>query len=307
VRTGVDDVVLRLAAAQHGVFHLRQLDRRLATASACRHRLRNGAWVLLYPGIYRLGGVPAIWQGTALAACWAGGDEALVSHRTAAALWDLPGQRKLPAEITCRRFRRAQQPDLCVHETEVPDGDGAVVDGVPVTSVARTLLDLGAVVPLVTVEAAIDAALRRELVTLPTLHALVDELGRSGRNGVGVLRQALDERGDRAPTESAMETLLLTVLRRNGLPTPVVQYVVTDATGFVARCDAAYPEARVAIEYESYEHHVGRVPLVRDSARRNRLIAAGWIVVTATAVDLRSGGDALCRAIRTALERQLHL
>jgi very-short-patch-repair endonuclease len=178
-----------------------------------------------------------------------------------------------------------------------------VVDGIRVSSVARTLLDLGAVCGPLTVEMAIDNALRRELVSLAHLDEVLRVLGRSGRNGVGTLRSILDERGARAPTESEMETLLVAVIRRNGLPVPDLQHVVLDNGIFVARCDAAYPLARVAIEYDSYEHHIGRVALVRDSARRNRLVAAGWVVITATAVDLRTGGRELCRAIRTALAR----
>jgi hypothetical protein len=192
---------------------------------------------------------------------------------------------------------------LVVHETEALDDQIETVDGIPVTSVRRTLIDLGAVVGDTTVEMALDAALRRELVTLAELRSELDLVGRSGRNGVGVLRGILDERGARAPTESEMETWLLRVLIANGLPAPELQHIVTHDGSFIARCDAAYPAVRVAIEYESYEHHIGRQALVRDSARRNRLIAAGWIVITATAVDLQTGGAELCRAVRAALAR----
>ncbi len=300
----VDELTRELSFEQHGVFHLGQLEGARLTRSAREYRVGTGEWVPVFSGIYRLAGAPESWRGTVLAACWAGGAGARASHRTAATLWALPGKERLPIEITCRRWRRAQHAGIVVHETKALDGPAAVVDGIPVTSAARTLLDLGSGCSPLTVEMAVDNALRRGLVSLTDLSRLLDRLGRSGRNGAGILRSILDERGGRAPTESEMETLLLAVIKRQGLPAPVLQHVVIDDGGFVARCDAAYPDAKIAIEYESYQHHIGRIPLVRDSARRNRMIAAHWIVITATAVDLRSGGRDLCRAIRASLAQR---
>ena len=284
------------------MFQLGQLDHLRVTRSTREHRVKAGAWLSVYDGVYRLAGVPPSWKGDVLAACWAGGTDAVASHRTAAALWDLPGRRRRPVEIACHRWRRSQTSGLLVHETTALDPrDADSVDGIPVSSVARTLLDLGAVCGPLTVEMAIDNALRRELIMLADLREVLRRLGRSGRNGAGVLRAILDERGDRTPTDSEMETLLLDVLRKNGLPVPEVQFVVTDGWGFIGTVDAAYPNAKIALEYESYTHHIGRIPLVRDSARRNQLIAAGWIVITVTAVDLETGGRDLCRAIRARL------
>jgi hypothetical protein len=304
VKTGIDDAVRTITARQHGMFELGQLAGLGVTRSTREYRLKAGTWLSMYDGVYRLAGVPPSWEGDVLAACWAGGPDAVASHRTAAALWNLPGRQRRPIEILCRRWRRSQSGGLLVHETTALDPrDADTIDGIPVSSVARTLLVLGAVCGRLTVEMAIDNALRRDRVALADLREVLQRLGRSGRNGAGVLRSILDERGDRAPTDSEMETLLLDVLRRNGLPAPALQFVVTDRAGFIATVDAAYPDTKVAIEYESYEHHIGRIPLVRDSARRNQLIAAGWIVITATAVDLQTGGRELCRAIRAGLER----
>jgi hypothetical protein len=192
-----------------------------------------------------------------------------------------------------------------VHESNAFEPvDHGVVEGIPVASVPRTLLDLGAVARPLTVDMAIDNALRRELVSLAELQKTLARLGRSGRNGAGVLRSVLEARGVRVPTDSEMESLLLDVLKRHGLPEPDVQFVVLSDRGeFLGQVDAAYAEIKFAIEYESYEHHVGKAALVRDSARRNKLVAAGWTVVTATAVDLQSGGQDLCEAIRACLAR----
>jgi hypothetical protein len=305
VHTPVDAYVRTLAAQQHGVFHLGQLDGIGLTRSTRERRVTSGAWLSLFEGIYRLGGVPPSWEGDVLAACWAGGPLTVASHRTAAALWGLPGKARHPIEITCRRWRRARTRDLVVHESNAFEPvDHGVVEGIPVASVARTLLDLGAVARPLTVDMAIDNALRRELVSLAELQKTLARLGRSGRNGAGVLRSVLEARGIRVPTDSEMESLLLDVLKRHGLPEPDVQFVVLSDRGeFLGQVDAAYADVKFAIEYESYEHHVGKAALVRDSARRNKLVAAAWTVVTATAVDLQSGGQDLCEAIRACLAR----
>ena len=91
-----------------------------------------------------------------------------------------------------------------------------------------------------------------------------------------------------------METKLKQLLRRHGLPTPVFQYEIRHHGRFVARVDAAYPEHRIAIEYDSFEHHTGKLAIVRDNDRRNRIRREHWRYVVFTAADIRrDGGEAL--------------
>src|SRR5262249_43583074 len=116
-----------------------------------------------------------------------------------------------------------------------------------------------------------------------------------GRNGIGVLRDLLKSHDPLAGTpESAMESMLKRLLRRHGLPNPRFQYVIRHNGRFVARVDAAYPELRIAIEFDSYEHHTGKLAVVRDNDRRNKLKQIRWETVTFTAADLqRDGGHAI--------------
>ncbi|MFI5046146.1 MAG: hypothetical protein ACHQIG_03705 [Acidimicrobiia bacterium] len=103
--------------------------------------------------------------------------------------------------------------------------------------------------------------------------------------------------------------MLVDVLLAHGLPEPTRQYVIRDVTGaFVARVDLAYPELRIAIEYDSYQEHVGKQQLVRDSRRRNAITALGWIVLVGTAEDVRLGqGRALASAVRRARDQRSNL
>jgi hypothetical protein len=312
VADSLDRAVAAIAARQHGVFTDRQADEIGLTADQRDFRVRTGRWRSLHPGVYVVAGVPDEWRARLLAACWSTRQTAVVSHRAAAALWDLPGGSREVVEITCRRDRRAQPPPhVIVHETDVLDPDDMTErDGIPIATVEQTLLGLAAVAPTV-VEMAVDRALTRNLTTVARLVRFVERKRGRGRNGIGVLRGLVEARDPCAGVpESPMETKLRQLLRSHGLPEPVFQHVIRHDGAFVARVDAAYPDLRIAIEFDSYEHHTGRQALERDADRRNRLLRLQWTTITFTAADLRrDGGPALSalRAARTAAAHHLAL
>jgi very-short-patch-repair endonuclease len=285
-----------LARSQHGLFTRAQCDEIGFTPDQREFRARMGRWVVLYDGVYRIAGLPDSWPATVLAACWATKGLAVASHRSAAALWDLPGGHTDLVEISCRRKRRTRTPGLVVHETDLlRELDIVTVDGIPATSVEQTLLGLAAVSGQVITEMALDKALRLRLTTAHRLEEFVQHKGKRGRNGIGVLRALVSGLDPLVGLpESVMETKLKQLLRRHGLPSPVFQYEIRDQDRFVARVDAAYPEHRIAIEYDSYEHHTGKLAIVRDNDRRNRIRRARWRYVVFTAADIRrDGGEAL--------------
>lgn len=132
--------------ARHGIFTRSHALAAGLTDAHIEQHLTTGAWQPVFHSAYRVTGAPTTWQGTLLAACWAGGFRAVASHRSAAALYELAGSREQVAEITCPRWRRARHPGVEVHETKALDPiDMTVVDGIPVTTAERTLFDLGAV------------------------------------------------------------------------------------------------------------------------------------------------------------------
>jgi hypothetical protein len=282
----LDQELARLASCQHGIFtgkHARSIG---LSERQIDHRIRTGQWRRLFNYAFHIGGAPVTWKGLLLAACWAGGFRAVASHRSAAALYGWAGGREAIAEIMCPRWRRARHRQVEVHETKVLEAlDVSFVEGIPVTTPERTLLDLGAVCSPTVVLMALDRARNTGQVTFESK-----------------LRWALSVRDPRqAPSESEMETLMLEVLRRHGLPAPIPQYEIRDRGRFVARVDAAYPDARLAIEYQSYQEHMGPEPLVRDNRRRSRLRALRWEMLGVTHPELKDGGDSFCAAIRAVL------
>jgi very-short-patch-repair endonuclease len=302
--THLDLAIALIAEAHHGVFGFHHLIELRATRDERRLRLQSGRWLAPYDGVYRIGGAPPSWKGDLLAACWAGGTRAVASHRSGAALWDLPGKRLDVAEITCPRWRRAQHNGLVVHESRaLSERDITVVDNIPVTTVERTIFDLATVCSRFTVDLAIDAALRQELTTVDELGTVLRRVGKRGRKGTRLLRNLLAERdASYTPTESEREQMLLRVLREHGLPEPERQFSIFDDFGnFVARPDLVYKDLRIAMEYDSYQHHVGKAALVRDSRRRNAITAIGWLTLVATAEDVRYGSGAqFAAAVKSA-------
>ncbi len=299
----LDRRIAAIAEAQHGVFSLEQLHDLGFTRAQRDARLRSGRWTAPYERVYRIAGAPLSWRGHLLVSCWVAHGLAVASHRSAAALWDLPGGRTDIVEITCRRWKRAKADGLVVHETDLLDDcDLRSVDGIPTASVEQTLLGLAAVVDDSTVEMAIDRSLHRKLTTVVDLRKFVDEKGKRGRNGVGVLRRfvrGLDPQ--EGVPESPMETKLKQLLRRHGFPMPAFQYEIWHNGRFIARVDAAYPEHRIALEYDSYEHHAGRLAIDRDSERRARIQRADWEPIVFTAAAMRSNGGEALETLRRRL------
>lgn len=296
-----DERAARVAAAQHGVFTRAQVVRLGATRGVIHHRLRTGRWEWLARDVFRVAGAPASWRQNLMAACLAWGEGAVISHRAAAALWRLAGFEPGPVELTVPRSRRRAEPGV-IHRHPLFRADVTMVEGILVTTPARTLIDLASVVPREAVEEAMDDALRRGMVSIPLLRRRLYAIGRKGRPGVAMTRLLLDSRDpSQAVPESVFERRLLRILQRAGLPAPVLQHEVRSGGRLVAVIDFAYPDARLAIEADGYRWHSGRIRWDHDRARRNRLTLLGWRIIHITWTDLSRRPATMTRAVAQAL------
>jgi very-short-patch-repair endonuclease len=186
----------------------------------------------------------------------------------------------------------------------LPSIDITIVDGIPVTTPARTLIDLAAKESPRIVEEALDDALRRGLVSRVRLRWRIDELGRRGRPGIDVIRSLVAARtpGTSVP-QSVFETRLLRLLREAGLPAPALQHEVKTAGRLLAVVDFAFPDLRLAVEADGYRWHSGRASWEHDRARRNALTSAGWKVVHVTWNDLNHRAPETVAGIKAAIVR----
>lgn len=280
----IDVAITRLAARQYSLAHRQQALDLGMTPRQIQARVEAGWLIPVHRVVYRLAGGRSVPEQVLLAACMAAGPSALASHRSAGKLWGLRGVEEQCPEITVSGDNHFRLTGPTVHRTDGLDPvDVSRTMRIPVTSPARTLLDLGAVAPASVVESALEDALMRRLVSFALLNTTLERLGGHGRRGAGVLRALVDERDPAtAPTQSVLEDALLRVLRRGGLPEPVRQYEVGGV-----RLDAAYPESRLGIEADSRIWHGGRLDVQRNSDKANLLVAHGWRVLRFTLADLR--------------------
>lgn len=193
--------------------------------------------------------------------------------------------------------RRDGPRGIKVHRTPVRPQDVAVVDGMRVTSPARAAWDVSTLGELGPALVIVDGLLHRGVIT----HAgLAKRLAAgSGVWGVSRAREVFGLADGRS--ESPAETQVRLMMHRAGLPSPVPQFEIRIEGRFIARVDFAWPDRRVILEYDG-AHHADVLQMRRDRKRLNDLVNAGWVVLHATAGDLRDPGP-LLHALRTALAR----
>ncbi|MBK5287870.1 MAG: hypothetical protein JJE46_05315, partial [Acidimicrobiia bacterium] len=213
-------------------------------------------------------------------------DDALAPHLTAAALRDLDGVERGRVELTRPGVAPLDLRHVVVHRSlHLEPVDRTVVDGIPVTSVARTLADCSGVLSLGQLARALDSALVGRLVKRADLLEVASRLGPAPGRKITNLRRLLAERGPDADTAgSRPEMRLFRVLRAAGLREPVSQFKVEWGSHYFL-LDAAYPDLLVDLEYQGFDPHRTRSAFDRDARRARALTAAGWRVVYLTSRD----------------------
>ena len=273
------DALARIADTQLGLVAWWQARSAGVNQRQLRHLVAVGAGERLHDGVFGVRGATRSYPQSLLAACLAIGHEAAASHRAAAMLHGLLTYRDAPIEVTTTRLRSPEREGVTVHRlADLHSRWVERADVVPVTTVSRTLVDLGAVASPRTVEAALDRAAGRRLVTYRQVRDAMVAVARRGRRGVGTIRPLLDQRIGEVIPAGVFEARMASLLRHAGLPRAEQEFLVTDGLGgFVAVVDFAYPQKHLAIEVDGYEFHSSpRASSARN--QRDRLLAdAGWL------------------------------
>jgi len=297
-----------LARSQYGLITWAQaLDLGVSRRTIGRE-LQSDRWVRVLPGVFRVNGTPETWQGRMLAFCLAAGSGALISHRSAAALWALegfgpPGR----VDLCLPRGRHLRASGVRLHECRDHHLAGAVKRQlVPVTGVARTLLDLCAGVED-DFEAlkALDDARRRGLVGWPELWETLVLHARRGRPGVARFRRLLELRAGKRVPEGVFEALIQKLLVDAGLPEFEPGYEVVVA-GRRYRLDLARSREQVAVECDGRMGHGHEAAFERDRVRSNDLELAGWLVLRYTWRRLTENPEAIVAEVRQAVAARAH-
>lgn len=276
-QSGTDAALSARAERQHGVFALWQLEPGRAIRAAVHHRAQVGRIRRIHQGVYAYGHQRLTANGHRLAAVLACGPEAVLSHKSAAAVWELlpTAQRRLDVTVpgTSRRRRTA----IRVHRTrDLTEEEVTVVDGVPVTTVTRTLCDLAGTGSTAQLRRAVHHADRSGRLDLTALQRAVDR--HPARRGTAALRAILTDYTPAALTRSEFERQFLETVREAGLPAPLVNHVIAGQ-----EVDVFWPQWRLAVELDSRAYHSDPQAFERDPVRDVRLLRARCRVLRVTA------------------------
>ena len=292
-----DAAIDALAVRQHGAVTRAQLLHAGVPAHAIDHRVKKRRLRRLFRGVYGVGpiSVPHQRHAAAVLAC---GETAVLSHRSAAAVWKLLPHRPgdVPVEVSIQRGYRSPGSVVRVYQTSALSADErTVLEGIPITTPARTLLDIASTVTIGKLEAALARASRRGFTGAEEVWELLNRYPR--RRGAPRLRELLAH-GNGAPTRSEAEARFLTLVRRAQLPRPHVNVAVE---GY--EVDFLWRRQRFVVEIDGFRFHSSAGAFERDRRRDAVLAAAGFRVVRVTWRQLTEEPEALLVRLAQVLVR----
>jgi very-short-patch-repair endonuclease len=291
-----DELIALIADGQRGRVSRGQLRAAGVHRRSIDRRIASGHLIPLHPGVYAVGHTAEIELADETAAVLACGLAALLSHHSATTLWEIRTGQARPIHITLIDGRQTGRPHgVIVHRSRtVTELDIRVHKGLPVTSPARTLLDIAATLPDRDLERALGEALVRRLVTEGDLARVMRAAG--GHPGVCRLMRLSAEYARVSVTESEAEERMLAVLRGAGLSPPKTRRYVL---GY--RVDFLWPEQRLVVEVDGYRFHSTPQAFERDRRRDAELKLAGYTVIRITWRWLTDEPDKVIASIATAL------
>jgi hypothetical protein len=277
-RAGPDARIARIAAAQHGVVDLDQLRTAGLGLGAVNYRVRAGRLHRVHRRVFAVGHTRLSREGRWTAALLAAGDGAVLSHISAGALWELRPSSAASIHLTVPTYAGpARRPGILVHRSRtLGAADVTRHDGIAVTSVARTLVDLAGMLARGPLERAVERSLQLRLFDLVAVRAAID--ARPTSRGAGALARAVAAIHDEpALTRSELEALMRDLCADHGIELPEVNARVEGH-----EVDFLWRAQRLIVETDGHAHHGTRMAFERDRAKDARLTMLGYRVVRFT-------------------------
>jgi hypothetical protein len=269
-----------LARRQHGVVARRQLLGLGVTKEEIDGRLRSGSLHPIHRGVYAVGHTAITMRGRWMGAVLASGDGAVLSHRSATALWGIWGSGTGEAHVTLPRKTRSQ-PSIRRHFGVLPGDELALVDGIPVTSAARAVLDLAADKGAAAAESALREMEYLGIYGPVSLSVLLERNPR--HRGTPIVAPCLerlrDDPGGRV--RSPLEEVFLPFLDEHGIPRPKLNAWLT-INEHRYQVDCLWPSSRLVGELDGFKSHGTKRAFRKDRERDRRLGAHGFHVVRIT-------------------------
>lgn len=284
-----------LAGRQHGVVARRQLLTLGFSSREIEHRVTRRRLHLVMRGVYAVGWPRLTPKRRWMAAVLACGEGALLSHRSAAALWEIGSEKGREIDISVCRLTRLRRPGIRVRSRPgMGEGDIDRRDGIPVTSVVRTLVDIATELSPTAMERAVNEADKLDLIDPETLRSALD--GYDGESGVRPLRAILDARTFRL-SDSDLEIFFRPIAEAAGLPPPLTKQMVN---GF--EVDFYWPELGLIIETDGLRYHRTPSSQARDVQRDRAHILAGMTPLRFTHYEVKYEAAKVARALKRAAQ-----
>ena len=294
--------ITELAAVQHGVVGRAQLREAGFSEAAIDRRIRDGRLHPIHAGVYAVGHPNVSVEGRWMAAVLAAGEEGVLSHRSAGALWGICADAASFTETTSPE-RHDRRPGLRPHRGTLGADEVTVLRGIPVTTIERTIVDLAAVLPRHRLARAVHQAEIHRLLDVHSLTSLMER--HRGRRGIARLRLTLAELAQTGArvTRSELEDRFLAFVARAGIRAPETN-VPLDVDGRWFEVDCLWRAEGVVVELNGYAVHGTRRAFETDSERLRALQAAGLSAIPVTWRQLTRTADQLERDLRTLLSRR---
>jgi hypothetical protein len=267
------------------------------TASAIDHWVARGRLHPRYRGVYAVGHSVISPKGRLWGALLACGSGAVISHRDAAALWNVRRSSRVPVDITVAGRTRVGQKGIDIHLVRRLDPlDLTEIDGISVTTLARAFLDLAEVLPERQVARAIEEAERQNLVDLGAIHQTLDR--NPGRHGHKPLLHILGDAVIEPMSRSDLEIAFLELCRDHGIPRPLVNRPIGQY-----EADMVWPQHRLIVELDSRAYHLNRAAFENDRMKDAAFQLAGFRVVRITDWQLLRHPERVAATILALLEQ----
>lgn len=290
-----DARAIELASRQGGVL---RADQALACGfsyGAIAYRVAQDRWARLARGIYRLIDLRQPIDRVRAAVATLPG--AVVSHETAAEIQAIPSLRSGLAVVTVHTQTTHKFLDIIVHRCHDMEDEHIVeIDGLPVTTIERTVVDMAAFLKPGHTAAILDDLISQKKITFESFARVALQVARRGRPGSAALRQIIEERSDEAANASRLEREGLALLRAAGVPKPMIEYPIP--WNRFRRFDVAFPDHKVAIEWDSRRWHTTAEAFELDRHRDRDAVLHGWRVLRFTWKDVMERSGEVIRTVR---------
>ena len=302
-KQGLEEAVGSRARRQHGLLTREQALAAGLSVDQIEHRLESGRWLVVRPGVYLINGTPPSFEQSVLAACLAAGEDIVASHATAALLWGLAATFEPDGiHVTGPLPRLCRLDGVIGHRSgKLDPADAGRRAGIPVTSVARTIIDVAGSLPPHRLGPVVDDALRRRILMLPQLRSTAERLRPAPGRSMKAIKAVLEQRlPGFDPGDSDREVWLVEALVGGGFERPTLGHRVRIGHR-TYKLDVSYPEQLVAFEYDGWEWHKERTSFDHDRARTRELELAGWMVLRYTSAS--TPADVIRDAERAGIPR----